>query len=85
MKNFWASSAMGLGIALIVVGLNFAMYIPFLGMILGCIPIALGLKGLKKFKESPDAGGKTKSLIGIGLGLLLSLISIGFALYYKFL
>ncbi|MHA1888994.1 MAG: hypothetical protein ACTSX0_13295 [Promethearchaeota archaeon] len=76
MKNFWASSAMGIGIALLLVGMFFVMVSPSLAIVIGLIPIFFGYMGLKKLREDPNAGGKPKAMIGIFMGGTLILVSL---------
>lgn len=77
MKNFWATSAMGVGLALMLFGLFF---LPYVSLVIGLVPIVFGILGLKKLKEDPNAGGKPKAMIGIFMGVTLILVSI----YYIF-
>ena len=48
--------------------------IPCIGLPLGVVALALGIKGLRYADQHPDAGGKGHAIVGIVLGGLISAV-----------
>jgi hypothetical protein len=71
MGNGFANAAFGIGIGLLVVGIFFVGLSPILGLVVGLIPVILGILGLNKLKKDPTSGGKVKAIIGIVVGALM--------------
>jgi hypothetical protein len=52
--------------------------IPFLGLPMGIVAVVLGIKGLRRAREHPEAKGKIHAWVGIIAGGLFALLSLLF-------
>jgi len=71
--------------ALIAYYLAIFSLIPCIGLILGFAALILGIKGLKFFKETPQAGGKVHAWVGIILGGLMGVIYLIATIFFVFI
>jgi hypothetical protein len=62
-----------------LVGYYIAIFslIPVLGLVLGPIAVVLGVLGLRRAKANPRAKGRVHAWVAIGLGGVVTLISLG--------